>query len=91
MTSALERLKHDLGDGSEAPPWTLVRKPDLALALTVIEWAQMFAHPSFGETRHPGTERESTHIGWHKSQGPTANERVNIVRAALSALTGDTK
>ena len=38
--NALHRLKEDLIDHSEAPPWTMVRKPDLALVLAVVEAAE---------------------------------------------------
>ena len=37
--TVLERVRWDLVDNSEIEPWTLVRKPDLAALLAVVEAA----------------------------------------------------
>lgn len=58
----------------------------IALAPEMLDALRLLTSPSMGETRYPGTDRESTHIGWQ--EGPTAHERVKIARAILAKLDG---
>ncbi len=60
----------------------------LAERKVLVEALELFTTASMGETRYPGSDRESTHIGWQLGQGMTASERVAIARKVLKAHTG---